>query len=781
LLYVRLRETVADALMRGALWLSPPPPNVVIDGGSLHAAVTSPHPRRTTLDLAEAAARFGVWERDLANDVMLLSAGAALLSGYPAEATSKSGAELLDRIHPDDRDSAVADATSALASGTGFESDFRVRMSDGSYRWRRNRGRGETDGAGRQHMVGALIDIDNEKRWLDELDRNAHRMTLAEDVAGFGVWEVDVATGLMTMSPGAAALSGFERVAQQRSGPEVLARIDPEDQPKVLEVVQRAIEHGEPYRIECRVTTDDGTPRWIRSQARVERKDGRPFRITGAIIDVTREKRLLEELSEHARRLSLAERAGGFGIWEMDLAARIVKGSPAWAELEKGSARSFATGEPYMVEFRIVRADGAIRWRRSMAQVQFSGGSPTRIVGASLDITREKAMIEAAEASSRAKSQFLANMSHEIRTPMNGVLGMTGLLLDTDLTSEQREFAETVRTSADALLAIINDILDFSKIEAGKMAIESYPFDLRQLLEEVADMLAPKASEKDLDLLVDYPAGTPTRFVGDAARVRQVVTNLMGNAVKFTQSGHVLLSAEYVPQRGSHSGLRITVKDTGIGIPSEKLGGLFEKFAQGDASTTRRYGGTGLGLAISKRLVELMGGAIAVQSQQGEGSTFSVSLPLPVADAQESDGDVPELAGRRALIAQPHAVNLRIMASQLSAWGLCVDTCSTVEEMEIAIRRAHAGGTPFDLVLADYEMPGMTADVVAEYKATPWMRDVALILCTSLGRRGDQGRLVGKGVAACLAKPVRQARLKETVLSVLPRPTIDRARAPLSL
>jgi hypothetical protein len=657
-------------------------------------------------------------------------------------------------------------------------------------------------------MVGAMIDIDNEKRWLDELDRNAHRMTLAEDVAGFGVWEVDVVTGVMTMSPGAAALSGFERLAQQRSGSEVLARIDPEDQPKVLEVVQRAIEQGEPYRIECRVTTDDGTPRWIRSQARVERKDGRPFRITGAIIDVTREKQLLEELSEHARRLSLAERAGGFGIWEMDLAARIVKGSPAWAELEqcpdgvngvdadvvrrvvhpddrdlleKGSARSFATGEPYVVEFRIVRADGAIRWRRSMAQVQFSGGSPRRIVGASLDITREKAMIEAAEASSRAKSQFLANMSHEIRTPMNGVLGMTGLLLDTDLTSEQREFAETVRTSADALLAIINDILDFSKIEAGKMAIESYPFDLRQLLEEVADMLAPKASEKDLDLLVDYPAGTPTRFVGDAARVRQVVTNLMGNAVKFTQSGHVLLSAEYVPQRGSHSGLRITVKDTGIGIPSEKLGGLFEKFAQGDASTTRRYGGTGLGLAISKRLVELMGGAIAVQSQQGEGSTFSVSLPLPVADAQESDGDVPELAGRRALIAQPHAVNLRIMASQLSAWGLCVDSCSTVEEMEIAIRRAHAGGTPFDLVLADYEMPGMTADVVAEYKATPWMRDVALILCTSLGRRGDQGRLVGKGVAACLAKPVRQARLKETVLSVLPRPTIDRARAPLSL
>lgn len=323
--YVRLRESVAGVLLKAARWLSHVPQSSTIPN----------HPRRTTLELAEPAARFGVWERNLASDVMVLSAGAALLSGYPAEPGTKHVDELLDRIHPDDRGAALEEATKALASGSGFESDFRVRMSDGSYRWRRNRGRGETDAEGKQFMVGAIIDIDDEKRYLEEREQNARRMTLAEDVAGFGVWEVDVATGIMTLSPGAAALSGFERVAQQREGPAVLAHIVADDQAKVLEVVQRAIQYGEPYRVECRVATDDGTLRWIRSQARVEMDGNRPVRVTGAIIDITREKQLLEELSERANLLSLAERAAGFGIWEMDLATRTVRGSQAWAELEQ--------------------------------------------------------------------------------------------------------------------------------------------------------------------------------------------------------------------------------------------------------------------------------------------------------------------------------------------------------------------------------------------------------------------------------------------------------------
>jgi PAS domain S-box-containing protein len=651
-----------------------------------------PHPpeappiNRDVQALAEDAAAFGIWETELVDGMTTLSAGAALLSGLAPVPVRISSSDLMRLIHPDDRSAAGEAFEVARSSNTGFESEFRVRQPDGSYRWRRNLGRIESVEGRAERVSGTIIDIDEEKLMLEQLGRNAERLALAEDVAGFGVWEFEVATGTMTLSAGAAALSGFERCAMQVTGPEVAERIHEDDRAAVAAVIGRAIAHGEPYRIDCRVTVADGSLRWIRSQARAEQVDGVTARITGAIIDITRETLLLEQLRENAAQ------------------------------------------------------------ERQMLL--------------SLDEARRKA-----EAAAQAKSEFLANMSHEIRTPMNGVIGMTGLLLDTELTPEQRDYAQTARSSGDALLNIINDILDFSKIEAGKLDIEAFPFDARRLLEEVADMLAANADARGIDLLVRYPPDAPSQFVGDADRIRQVVANLASNAVKFTHAGHVMLSAECRAAAGAGAELRIAVTDTGIGIPQDKIGMLFEKFTQADASTTRRYGGTGLGLAISRRLVELMGGSIAVESTEGLGSTFSFSLQLPL-DGQPAVTPAPAavLKGLRVLIVDDNDVNRRVIHEQISSWGMRNGSYATAESALEAVRLAHAAGDPYQVVIADYQMPGMDGvTLAATLKADPAFRHILYLMLTSVSHWKEYHVKPDAYVDACLVKPVRHARLMDAL------------------
>ena len=348
--------------------------------------------------------------------------------------------------------------------------------------------------------------------------------------------------------------------------------------------------------------------------------------------------------------IALAEKAAGFGLWEMDLETNVVRGSEAWAAmeqcpdgvngmsadivrrvvhpddkplLEQGARHSFATGEPYLVDFRIVPEEGVTRWRRSMARVVFEEGKPKRIIGASIDTTREHETIEAAQASSRAKSEFLANMSHEIRTPMNGVIGMTELVLETDLTRDQRECLTTVRASADSLLTIINDILDFSKIEAGRLELDPVPFNLRELIEDMLRPLAVTAHAKGLELACDVAGDVPSHVVADPVRIRQVLTNLTGNAIKFTHSGEVVVEVAVAASRKGEQQLRFTVRDTGVGIPQDKHALIFDPFSQADGSTTRRFGGTGLGLTISARLVAAMHGTLTVEANRAVGVPFT--------------------------------------------------------------------------------------------------------------------------------------------------------------
>jgi PAS domain S-box-containing protein len=426
----------------------------------------------------------------------------------------------------------------------------------------------------------------------------------------------------------------------------------------------------------------------------------------------------------------------------------------------------------------VIARTGERRWILETATLLESNGDATNIIeGTILDITErkeaEKAMQAArlaAEEANRAKSEFLANMSHEIRTPMNGILGMTELALGTDLTPEQREYLETVRSSADSLLGIINDILDFSKIEARKLDIDHIDFDLRYTLEDALRTLAPRAHAKGLELALRIAHDVPVSLAGDPTRLRQIVLNLVGNAVKFTESGEVVMYVDREGGDGDRVMLGIAVQDTGIGIPAEKQQRIFDAFTQADASTTRRYGGTGLGLTISTRLVALMGGTVAVESEPGKGSRFTVRLPFdvraPAPAARRSE--LKDLQGLDVLIVDDNATNRRILEEFLTQWGMRPTLVDGGAAALDALDAAQAQGRPFPLAIIDFQMPDLDGFGLAErVRERPEFRTTLIMMLSSIGQRGDGQRSRELGVASYLTKPIRQDVLLDAILLVL--------------
>jgi len=685
-----------------------------------------------------------------------------------------------------------------------------------------------------QGVEGVLRDITDRVRAQQAVAEAEERSRLLLQSAGDGIFGVDRDGFVTFMNAAAEEMLGW--TAAELHGIDMHEAIHYAHADGTVYDIAECPQHAAYTQgLESRVDDEvhwrkDGSCFPVEYIARPIRKDGV---VAGAIItfrDISERKAAEEAVREGRERLDFVLTSAGVGIWEYDLVRERSRWDATVAALYgmapgagEGSLRAFddaidpgelaavdaaiegalRTDTPYEADLHVLRPDGSVAYLAERGRVQRdASGRPVGLSGVTWDITERKKAEEAvrkakeqtdaanhdlevaitranqlaveAEAANTAKSEFLANMSHEIRTPMNGVIGMTSLLLDTDLDSEQRDYARTVQDSAEALLVIINDILDFSKIEAGRLEMETLDFDLRTTIEDTCDLPALQAQSKGLELTALVEADVPSALRGDPGRLRQVVTNLLSNAVRFTERGEIAVTVCLVEETDATAKLRFAVRDTGIGISPGKADALFEAFTQADASTTRRFGGTGLGLTISKRLVALMGGAIGVESEPGKGSTFwftaSFARQDPDAVRALEEAGLSDVRGMRILAVDDNATNRKVIAGMLESWECRhMEVEGAAAALEV-MRAAHSEGDPFAVAVLDMMMPEMDGEALGRaIKADPDIDDVRLVMMTSMGSRGDAGRLERVGFDAYLTKPVKQSQLFDCLMVVINR------------
>ena len=621
------------------------------------------------------------------------------------------------------------------------------------------------------------------------------------EIDGVGRWTYSF------MSPVVARIAGRPPETFLLGGPAAWRDvIHPEDQPR-WDKARASLSAGKATNEEYRVVLPDGLLRWVRdSITPTAGPDGRIARVDGVVTDLTERKIAEEELAQERRLLQTLMNNLPDNIYFKDRESRFLCVNAAMSQhcgltspSEAVGKTDFdffgrehasqalhdeqeviATGRPMIgVEEKEIWADGRESWASTTKMpLRDPQGRIVGTFGVSRDVTERKQAQaelqkakEAAEAANRAKSEFLANMSHEIRTPMNGILGMTELALDTNLSHEQREYLDLVKASAESLLGIINDILDFSKIEARKMHLDSVDFALRPHLDDVMRALALRAQQKGLELACRVAPDAPESIRGDPGRLRQILINLIGNAIKFTARGEVVVEVEPDARTENEVCLHFCVRDTGIGIPKDQQQNIFEAFTQVDHSTTRKYGGTGLGLTISAQLASIMGGRLWVESDAGQGSAFHFTARFGLCGAgapPPPPAQPAHLQGLRVLVVDDNATNRRILEEVLTHWRMRPLPVNSGAAALAALEAAAADGEPYELVLLDCHMPGMDGFTLAgRIQENPALAGATVLMLTSAGQPEDVERCRQVGVRAYLTKPVRQAELLETILATL--------------
>ncbi len=658
----------------------------------------------------------------------------------------------------------------------------------------------------------ALHHLEESQQAHEEIARLAHKFELILNCAGEGIFSLDLEGKTTGLNPSAARMLGWEAdELKARVMHSVIHHTKADGSPYPQEEcpVHSAFLQGTIHRIENEVFwRKDGTSFPVEyTSAPICRGDGQPEGVVVIFRDVTKRMRAERQIFLQAAALESAANA----IVIADCDGLITWVNPSFTRLTGFSAeeaigqnprilksglhdeafyqqmwQTLASRRVWRGEIINKRKDGTLYHEDMTITSVCSDGKILHFIAIKQDISERirsqkelAAAREAAESANRAKSDFLARMSHEIRTPLNGVIGMTELALDTKLDPEQREYLETVRKSGDALLAVINDILDFSKIEAQKLELESVPFRLRDTLDDMVTTLAVRAQQKGLELACDVSADVPDVLVGDPGRLRQILMNLVGNAIKFTRIGEVVVRVALQSESETTARLLFSVRDTGAGIPPEKLESIFQPFEQADGTITRRYGGTGLGLAIATQLSGLMGGTLSVESKPGEGSTFLFTAELQIGDLAEAPTHV-NLHALPALVVDDNETNRRILEKVLGSWSIHVTTADGGTAALTAIQWAASAQNPFRLALVDSQMPVLDGfALIGELRKNPNTASLPVIMMTSAGQPGDAARCRELGVAAYLTKPVRQSQLLETINAVLGIPETEAVPQPL--